>query len=142
MLEAPDSYFFGSTDHLLRTPYWDLLSLYKYMHVPPQSPTDWWARTGSLDEMLRDMQYGHHVRYEAYKVIETAQAEPLSARATAEQTATSGWAVLANNCLHQTQKIIAAYGVGAALPNHLAPAPHRIPRIWFDNIDSERQWLR
>lgn len=142
MLDEPNTYFFGSTDHLLRTPYWDLGSLCKYMHVPPQAPTDWWARSGSLEEMLQDMQHGHHVRYEAFKVIETLKAQPLSARATAEQTGTSGWAVLANNCLHQTHKIIAAYGAQAALPSHLTPAPHRIPRIWFDRIAAERQWLR
>lgn len=141
-LDESDRYLFGSTDHLLRTPYWDLVSLYKYMRVPPQSPTDWWAREGTLDEMLHDMQHGHHVQYEAFKVIDTAEAEPLSAQAAAEQTGTYGWAVLDNNCLHQTHSIIAAYGAGADLPDHSAPPMHRIPRFWFDKIAAQRHWLR
>lgn len=142
LLAAPDTYFFGSTDHLLRTPYWDLLSLCKYMSTAPSQPTDWWARTGPLDEMLLDMKIGHHVQYQAYKVLSVERAEPLLAKTTAEQTGTSGWAVLVNNCLHQTYRILDAYGATADVPHPLGLTHrHRIPRFWFDAISAERQWL-
>lgn len=141
LLEEPDTYYFGSTDHLLRTPYWDLVSLHKYMSVAPGFPTDWWARTGTLADMLLDMKIGHHVQYQAYKVISVRQAEPLAAIATAEATGVSGWAVLRNNCLHQTHRIIDAYGAGAQVPDPHSPIVHRVPRLWFDKIKSARHWL-
>jgi hypothetical protein len=141
LIKEPDVYYFGSTDHLLRTPYWNLFALYRYMHVAPQSPTDWWARTGSKEEMLWDMKVGHHVQYEAYKVISVNEAEPLAAQKTAEDTGFSGWAVLVNNCLHQTYKILDSYGAGGQVPHPLSPITHRIPRLWFDKIEKERHWL-
>lgn len=141
MTEIPDTFYFGSTDHLLRTPYWDLISLARYMHAAPDSPTDWWSRTGSRNEMLQDMKTGRHVQYHAYKELPLSEANAALARTTAEATGRSGWAVLANNCLHQTHRVLQSYGAGAALPNPRSPIIHRVPRKWFDRIESERHWL-
>lgn len=142
LLEEPDTFFFGSTDHLLRTPYWDLVSLYNYMSTAPAHPTDWWARTGTRNDMLLDMKVGHHVQYQAYKEISVHQAEPLLAKLTAEETGRSGWSVVTNNCLHQTYKILQAYGATADVPHPLGLTHrHRVPRFWFDAIKVQKHWL-
>src|SRR5437762_2446685 len=69
-LDDGETFVFGSTDHLWRHPWWNMLESAKYMHVGKNGEIDWWAATGTREEMLKVMKSGGHLRYHAYKVIQ------------------------------------------------------------------------
>src|SRR6185437_16904874 len=66
---ATQTYYFGSTDHLWRHNWWDLVAWIRYTHVNPSANNDWWSGTGTHDDMLRMMSGGHHIRYHAAKRV-------------------------------------------------------------------------
>lgn len=136
-----DLYFYGSTDHLFRHSYWNLPALLRYMEVPPAGNNDWWSEIGNKEQMLRTMSRGHHIRYHAYKVIETGKADPHTARSIAEELRVNGWHVGSNNCVHQTHKVLSHYGLSDYLPDPRKPAHNIIPRRWFAAIPGKKEHL-
>jgi hypothetical protein len=114
---APGQYFYGSTDHLLRRPMWDLIALVGYSRVAPGGDIDYWSGLGSFDQMLAEMSHGPHIRYHAYKQLPVAMidAAPLQAKALAESLKGGGWTLWDNNCVHQTHAILETFGAGALL---------------------------
>ena len=58
-----DRFYFGSTDHLWRNPWWDLPAWMRYAHVRPGQNNDWWSATGSYRQMMNMMSTGHHLRH-------------------------------------------------------------------------------
>jgi hypothetical protein len=136
-LVGGERYYFGSTDHLWNTEYpmWHPLELIRYMNVAPQDNNDFWAELGSFDDMLHTMRRGQHVRYHAYKALPVEKAEPLRARALADQLRVTGWNVFFDNCVHQTYNVLTRYGVtDLPDPDRLS---HRFPKTWFDKIEAE-----
>lgn len=132
-----DTYYYGSTDHLwnLKYPQWYLPELIRYMDVQPSVNNDYWAESGSLEDMLQCMRSGPHVRYHAYKcfTVESARAE--HARQIADSMKDNGWNVLRNNCVHQSYQILSAYG------GKILPCPYklinRLPQRWFSLVPGE-----
>ncbi|HEY9777979.1 MAG TPA: hypothetical protein V6C81_29725 [Planktothrix sp.] len=137
LLVGGERYYFGSTDHLWNTDYpmWHPLELIRYMNVEPGENNDFWAELGSFDDMLQTMRHGHHVRYHAYKAMPVESAEPLMAKAYAEQLAGKGWNVFFDNCVHQTFHILTKYGA-TQLPDPYKLS-NRVPRAWFDSIEAD-----
>ena len=119
---SPGQYFYGSTDHLLRRPMWDLIALVKYSRVEPGGDIDYWSGLGSFDQMLANMSSGPHIRYHAYKQLPVAYsaAQPLPARALAESLKDGGWALWDNNCVHQTDRILKTFGAGAHMEQNVS----------------------
>lgn len=130
-----NKFLYGSTDHLWNRSYpqWHLLELIRYMKVEASKNNDFWYETGTEQQMLEVMKAGFHVRYHAYKVIAVEQALPEAAQAVAEATKEIGWMVLNNNCVHQTHRVLEAYG--ALLPC-IKKAEHGLPKLWFSKIQS------
>jgi len=114
----PSSYFYGSTDHLLRRPMWDVFALLEYSRVEPGGDVDFWSAQGSLEEMLAAMSGGPHIRYHAYKQLPVSfdHAEPLAAKEAAEKLREGGWTLWDNNCVHQTDRILKIFGAGELIP--------------------------
>jgi hypothetical protein len=114
---VPGKYFYGSTDHLLRRPMWDILALLRYSSVRPGDDIDYWSALGSFDDMLTDMSQGPHIRYHAYKLLPVAIADaaPLQAKSAAEKLKEGGWTLWDNNCVHQTYRILKTFGAGALI---------------------------
>jgi hypothetical protein len=135
-----DQFYFGSTDHLWQTEYpiWHALELIRYMNVDPGANNDYWAQTGTFEEMLQLMRAGPHVRYHEYKIIPVASANPLLAKANADSMKNIGWNIILNNCVHQSFQIIGAYGGDLPSPN---TAANRFPKKWFAAIASESRVL-
>lgn len=131
----PDVYYFGSTDHLLKDPWWDLLGWARYAHVPPSNNVDWWSGTGDRSQMIQMMYSGHHIRYHAAKVFEVSSAQPNAALECADLMQHGGWSVLANNCVHQTSEVLTRYG--ATLPKLQSSPHHLIPKQWFSSIKGD-----
>jgi len=127
---APGQYFYGSTDHLLRRPMWDLIALVRYSCVEPGGDIDYWSGCGSFEQMLGDMSHGPHIRYHAYKQLPVgaADAAPLKARIMAEGLKEGGWTLWDNNCVHQTHRILKTFGAGAQMGD---PAAALIPVKFF-----------
>lgn len=124
----PGKYFYGSTDHLLRRPMWDVIALLKYARVEPGGNVDYWSGQGSLDEMLAAMSAGPHIRYHAYKqlAVPFGDAAPLPAKAAAENLIEVGWTLWDNNCVHQTDRVLRIFGAGALIAKPVqAPSPVR-----------------
>jgi hypothetical protein len=144
-LSGEDLFYFGSTDHLWphRWPHgwWNLFTLANYMHVPDKVNNDWWADDGSERHMLETMRAGHHVRYHAYKVIEVRESFPQSARTLAESLRKTGWNVLFNNCVHQSHRVLSAYGATSQLPDPSRSTRHLVPRSWFKAIAADERVL-
>ena len=139
-LIEPETYCFGSTDHLWRLDYpiWNLPELIRYLHVEAGKNIDFWRSTGSRDEMLHTMKSGAHVRYHLYKELEVEKADPRLALARVDETAEAGWDVLSNNCVHQSYRIITAYGAKLSSPGALT---NRFPKTWFNTIGGEAKVL-
>jgi hypothetical protein len=137
--EGQTQYYFGSTDHLYRHPWWDLPGWVKYAKVAPDADNDWWAAVGTRDDMLRIMSTGdvgrYHIRYHVAKEIAVSSACVAEARAVAEGLRTGGWAVLSNNCVHQAYEVLTRYG--AELPPPTQPLTNLVPKIWFAKIDGK-----
>ncbi len=135
--EAQTRFYFGSTDHLYRHPWWDLPAWVAYAHLKPETNNDWWSGTGTRDEMFRIMHQGHHeryhIRYHLAKEIEVSDANGDLAVEIAERLECEGWSVLANNCIHQTFNVLTAYG--ASLPEPARPIVNLIPKRWFAAIN-------
>lgn len=129
-----DNFYFGSTDHLYKDSYLNVLALARYMSVPPGSDLDWWAAVGSRQDMLRLMSQGPHIRYHAYKTIETATPDPARAIAAAESLREGGWHIALNNCVHHVHRVITAYGDRLNLPPPDNPLTNLIPRRWFSSL--------
>ena len=124
----PGKYFYGSTDHLLRRPMWDLIALIQYARVKPGDDVDYWSSSGSFDDMLGEMSRGPHIWYHAYKqiAVQAKEAAPLEARAAAEKFKDGGWTLWDNNCVHQTHRVLDIFGAGALIANpKQAPTPVR-----------------
>ncbi|MBU6451776.1 MAG: hypothetical protein KGS72_08370 [Cyanobacteria bacterium REEB67] len=121
---ASGQYFYGSTDHLLRRPIWDVLALARYASVAPGDDVDYWSGQGDFDTMIGDMASGPHIRYHACKElpVPAAEARPEPAKVMAESFKEGGWSVLANNCVHQTHRLLSTFGAA-----HLLPDPVRDP---------------
>jgi hypothetical protein len=122
----PGRYFFGSTDHLLKRPMWDLLALLKYSSVKPGDDIDYWSAQGSFEDMLDEMLNGHHIRYHSYKqlIVPVAEAAPLLAKEAAEKLRHEGWTLWDNNCVHQTYRLLKIFGAGHAMKEPFqAPVP-------------------
>jgi hypothetical protein len=129
-------YYFGSTDHLYRHPWWDLPGWVRYAHVKPELDNDWWSGTGTYDQMMTAMSTGHHLRYHAAKLMVVGRPDPDRAVAAAEALARGGWSVLANNCVHQTYQVLTEYGAGIPPPSQ--PLTNLIPRVWFARLEGEQ----
>ena len=124
----PGRFFYGSTDHLLKRPMWDIFALVKYASVEPGGNVDYWSASGSFEEMLADMTAGPHIRYHAYKqfAVPTKDAAPAPARDAAEKLRHGGWTLWDNNCVHQTHRILKIFGAGGLIARpELAPTPVR-----------------
>ncbi|HEY9869010.1 MAG TPA: hypothetical protein V6D08_07575 [Candidatus Obscuribacterales bacterium] len=128
------NFHFGSTDHLYKDSYLNVLALARYMSVPPGGDLDWWAAVGPRDEMLRLMSQGPHIRYHAYKTIEIATPDPARAIAAAESLREGGWHVALNNCVHHVHRVLTAYGDRLSLPAPDNPLTNLIPRRWFSSL--------
>jgi len=124
---APGQFFYGSTDHLLRRPMWDLIALMRYSAVEPGGDIDYWSAQGSLSDMLAEMSRGPHIWYHAYKklTVPASAANPDAARELAESLKDGGWRLLDNNCVHQTHRVLRAFGAGEHMSviNHPWQAP-------------------
>jgi hypothetical protein len=132
------NYLWGSTDHLLKRPYWDVIALAKYAHVVPGQNVDYWSRIGSLEQMLDDMATGPHIRYHSFKelAVPASRATPAAASILSKTFESGGWSVLANNCVHQTHRILEAYGAAGCVPDPVrAPYPALIPVKYFAMAD-------
>ena len=126
-------YYFGSTDHLWRAgSRYAASRWWKYMRVPPGEDVDWWATSGSREEMLTIMSAGPHIRYHAYKSCVVEKARIQAVIKAAGETCLGGWGILHNNCIHQTYGILNQYG--AQLPYPRSGMSNFIPRLWFNAI--------
>lgn len=138
--EAGTQFYFGSSDHLYRHPWWDLPGWIRYANVEAEGDIDWWAATGSRDDMLRIMSAGdpgrYHIRYHLMKEVTVESASVDTARAAAESMRTGGWAVLSNNCVHQAYDVLTRYG--AQLPDPNQPLTNLIPKVWFGKIPGQQ----
>ncbi|HMP51035.1 MAG TPA: hypothetical protein PKD05_05715, partial [Candidatus Melainabacteria bacterium] len=104
-------YVFGSTDHLYRHHWWDLLGWANYMYVGPGESNDWWLMKADKEKMTDEMTTrGWHIRYHAYKSLPVDNPSPEKAEAVARSFQNAGWSVLSNNCVQQTYEIAKAYG--------------------------------
>jgi hypothetical protein len=133
--EQTETYYFGSTDHLLKDPWWDLIGWLRYAHVEPAGHNDWWCETGNKARMFEMMHTGHHIRYHAAKIIQVTKPAPQLAFEKAESLKQAGWSLLINNCVHQTYSVLSDYG--AALPAPAAPVTNLVPKRWFSEIQGE-----
>jgi len=127
---SPGQYFFGSTDHLLRRPMWDIPALMRYAAVRPGDNTDYWSRQASFEEMLDEMTHGPHIRYHAYKClpVPAALAAPAEAKTMGENLRDQGWTLWQNNCVHQTDRIVKVFGAA----EHVRAAKHALtPQKYF-----------
>jgi hypothetical protein len=134
--EQSDLFYFGSTDHLWRHPWWDLAAWMRYAHVLPADNNDWWSTTGSYAEMVGTMHAGHHIRYHSLKELTVPDANPQRAVSAAEALAKGGWSVLVNNCVHQTYTVLTEYG--AQIPAPAEPVTNLIPKVWFQQLAGQR----
>lgn len=141
-----DNYFFGSTDHLLRTPMWHLPALLNYSRVAPGGDVDFWCNQGSFDEMLYMMSSGPHIRYHSYKRLSVSNASPDQARQYALSLKERGWCIVDNNCVHQTVHLLQVFGVTKEVLNAGGFLPVakslRVPVQWFGALDGEEVVLR
>ena len=135
-LNGDGTCFFGSTDHLIRHGYFDLPGWIRYAHLEPHKDNDWWSAQDSYDHMLADMRDGHHIRYHSLKSVAVSTADPERAVAAARSLASGGWSVLANNCVHQTYRVLTEYG--ASIPEPASPLTNLIPRVWFSRLEGKR----
>lgn len=135
------NFHFGSTDHLYKASYWNLLALARYSQVPPGGSIDWWAHVGTQSDMMRMMSGGHHIRYHAYKVVEIDQPDPERAISAAASLRNAGWNVLLNNCVHHVHKVLSAYGCRVEIPDPNKPLTNLIPRQWFTSIEAPARML-
>lgn len=135
-------FLFGSTDHLIRHEWWDFGAWLNYLDVPQEGFTDWWAEQGALEKMLDMMTGGHHIRYHHYKVLAIENANPSRAEEAALTTREMGWSVLENNCVHQTYKIISAYGGSTHMADPCIDLFSRVPKFWFQSLKGELGVLR
>lgn len=134
--EMQDTFYFGSTDHLYRHPWWDLGGWVRYAHVGPELNNDWWSQVGTKQQMFETMSQGrHHIRYHACKRVTVAMPAPETAMTYAESLKAAGWSVLSNNCVHQTYDVLTKYG--AELPMPTEPMINLIPKRWFAEIPGE-----
>lgn len=137
--ESGSKFVFGSTDHLYRHPWWDLPGWLRYAHLAPGADTDWWIDTGSLEDMLRVMNQGHHsryhIRYHIAKRIEVSHAQPDAAVEAAKRLEKEGWSIFVNNCIHQTHRVLTSYG--ASLPPPSQPLTNLIPKRWFAAVQGD-----
>jgi hypothetical protein len=133
---AQGKHYFGSTDHLWRAEYplWHPLELIRYMNVAPSANIDFWSQVGTREEMLETMRHGAHLRYHLYKELPVSAPDPLRARALVDCADKCGWHVIFNNCVHQTYRILTAYGAELPSPNKLA---HRFPKSWFESVPTQ-----
>jgi hypothetical protein len=132
--------YFGSTDHLWRSEFWDIPAWLRYAHVIPSNDIDWWEDSGVCRKMMDVMANGHHLRYHLVKELPVANAQPQLACQKARSLARSGWSLLANNCVHHTYSVLEAYG--AALPPPMESPLNLIPRRWFANIEGTMAQLQ
>jgi hypothetical protein len=130
--EMQEQFYYGSTDHLYRHPWWDLPGWIRYAHVEPELNNDWWSSIGSKSDMFEAMHRGHHIQYHACKSIPVEQARPEDAMNYAESLKSLGWSIFANNCVHQTYDVLTKYG--AVLPVPDRPITNLIPKQWFSII--------
>lgn len=102
----------------------DIVALAKYSHVPPGGDIDFWCEQGSFEQMLESMSQGHHIQhqeiryhinYHAYKELHHDGGNPERALQELELIKAGGWALLTNNCIDQTYRLLDAYGSAAAL---------------------------
>lgn len=133
-----DTFVYGSADHLLKRPYYDLIALLKYSYVEPGGDIDFWSGRGSYQDMLAEMSQGQHIYYHAFKEITVSEPRIEAAAALVESTGRGGWALLGNNCVNQAGRILSTYG---AEPDKL-PQRGLIPRRWFKSIAAEEKLLR
>ncbi len=138
---SPGEYFYGSTDHLLRRPMWDVVALAKYSSVVPGGDIDYWSGLGSFEQMLNDMTHGPHIRYHSFKEfpVSLAEAAPAKAKVIAEALKDGGWTLWDNNCVHQTHRILSAFGAGALISE---PLQALIPVQFFARAQGTASELR
>lgn len=127
---APGEYFYGSTDHLLRRPMWDLIALARYSSVPAGGDIDYWCGQGSRSDMLAEMSRGgNRIWYHRYKELQVPaeSARPEQARIFAESLQHKGWRLWDNNCVHQTHRVLSTFGAGAHLSEIKMGRPWQVP---------------
>lgn len=141
---AKDQFFFGSADHLLKQPMWNLPHLLTYSRVKAGGDIDFWVKEGSLDFMFDEMTSGKHIRYHSVKRILVHEPFPQKARDCALDLARGGWSLVDNNCLHHTVRVLSAFGLSSqSMPELSLLKPHTmVPVNWFANLEGEAVDLR
>ena len=139
LLEDGASWCYGSTDHLWRKPWFDVPGWIAYSHVPEGSNNDWWMEIGDRDQMMSVMTRSHHIYYHAYKQVAANAIRPEAAIAAAKSMRSAGWSLVANNCVHQTYRILTDYG--AVLPRPKIISGSVVPSTWFAQIKAESEFL-
>ena len=133
-----DNYVFGSTDHLTRHKYMDLIAWINYMHVEPGEDNDWWSDSGSKAKMVELMSDSKtHIWYHAYKIFPVALPKFEQAKKIALDFKNQGWSVFSNNCVQQTYEIAKVYGVGGEILNPWSNSFLLVPNIWFKMVPGE-----
>lgn len=135
------SYYFGSTDHLWKHDWWNLAAWWRYMDVPPHGDIDYWAASGSKEDMFKMMRSGPHIRYHAYKEICLDESSPSAAINVAEELKAGGWNLAKHNCVHQAFLVFSNYSKTHCIPSPFADPLNMIPKTWFARIDSSVQSL-
>lgn len=143
LVPGTNTYVFGSTDHLYRHNWWDLIGWLKYMYVAPGKENDWCMDEGTEEYMCQLMSLRrYHIRYHAYKSISVTNPDPEKAKAIAQSYRLDGWSVFSNNCVQQTFEIAKAYGVGDEILNPWKNTLLLIPNYWFGKVQGEFVKLR
>ena len=71
---APAEYFWGSTDHLLKRPYWDVIALARNTPTsyPAKMSTTGVGPVAPSSKCSSDMATGPHIRYHSFKELAVA----------------------------------------------------------------------
>lgn len=135
---SPETYCWGSADHLWKHEWFDLLSWIKYMHVPKDGDIDWWSAEGTKEQMLQEMKSGRgHIRYHAFKRLETSSAKCQNALSQQKELASGGWDLLRHNCVHHAYLIGKAYDDNLLLPDPFKSPFDLIPLNWFRQLNAK-----
>lgn len=120
LLEDNQTFYCGSTENDGGNPL-----------VPIGSDNGWWgSETADEQTMVSLMRLRN---YDAYKMATVRNADPASARKTADGTKTYGYTLIANNCLNHLWYVLSNYGVRDLPLIQLYPYPNQ----WFAMFNGE-----
>lgn len=115
-LEEKDTFNAGAIENPLGT-----------LRTLPANMGFWTKRTRNPIKPMRTR------RYDEFKVIELAQADPAYARRVVAWVRQQPYEIVHQNCMDATYDVLRAYG----LTNLPVPAHHWEPNHWFDSIQGE-----